>query len=172
MLGHHPNIVRVRGVAALLDVPSLHAHWLDYMARTAELGPRLVIPTDAAAKFLPTLLNMGFQALTEATEGVAPYSCAAVRRKVGVIDSAEIVDGKILVGGWVWGMDFPDLVNEIRKGGLGLCLQIRPGNINPVEKLDEKTVRLREFAFTGCNIMRKESCGFAETGIRLSEAAK
>jgi hypothetical protein len=42
-----------------------------------------------------------------------------VRRKVGVITSAEIVGRNLEVGGYLYAKDFPDIVEEVAKSGRG-----------------------------------------------------
>ena len=95
----HPNRVGFRGVLTMVDVVS------DKPPAGAR-GHRVLLTRRAAEEAIPSLLGMGLD-----------YAPALdrhdVRRKVGVITRAEIVGRRIEIGGFLYGRDFPEIVEEI-----------------------------------------------------------
>ena len=99
----HPNRAGFRGVLTMLDEPSQRAP-------SGSKGRRVVLTKAAAEAALPSLLGMGLD--------FAPsFDRHDVRRKVGVITSAEIVGRNLEVGGYLYAKDFPDIVAEVAKCG-------------------------------------------------------
>ncbi len=99
----HPNRVEFRGVLTVIDVPSQRAP-------QGSKGKRVVLTRGAAEAAIPSLLGM-------ALDYAPSYDRHDVRRKVGVITSAEIVGRNLEVGGYLYAKDFPDVVEEVRKAG-------------------------------------------------------
>lgn len=99
----HPNRAAFRGVLTVVDVPSQRAP-------SGAKGRRVVLTRKAAEAALPSLLGM---ALDYAPE----FDRHDVRRKVGVITSADVVERNLEVGGYLYAKDFPDIVKEIARSG-------------------------------------------------------
>jgi len=78
----------------------------------------------AAERALASLLGMGLD-YTPSLDG------HDARRKVGIITSAEIVDGRLEVGGYLFARDFPELVRELSAGkhGLGMSYEIADAHV-------------------------------------------
>ena len=68
---------------------------------------------------MPSLLGM-------ALDYAPAFDRHDVRRKVGVITSAEIVGRNLEVGGYLYAKDFPDIVEEIAKLGRR-TVEVKPG---------------------------------------------
>jgi hypothetical protein len=99
----HPNRAAFRGVLTLVDAASQRAP-------SGSGGRRVVLTKQAAEAALPSLLGMGLD--------YAPtFDRHDVRRKVGVITSADVVGRNLEVGGYLYAKDFPDIVSEIAKAG-------------------------------------------------------
>lgn len=99
----HPNRAEFRGVLTVVDVPSQRAP-------AGSGGRRVVLTRKAAEDALPSLLGMALD--------FAPlFDRHDVRRKVGVITSAEVVGRNLEVGGYFFAKDFPDVVEEVAKFG-------------------------------------------------------
>jgi hypothetical protein len=102
----HPNRAGFRGVLTMVDVPSKRAP-------SGSGGRRVVLTRAAAEAALPSLLGM-------ALDYAPSFDRHDMRRKVGVITSAEIVGRNLEVGGYLYARDFPEVVEEIAKsGGVG-----------------------------------------------------
>lgn len=99
----HPNRAAFRGVLTVVDVPSQRAP-------SGSKGRRVVLTKSAAEAALPSLLGM-------ALDYAPSFDRHDVRRKVGVITSAEVVGRNLEVGGYLYAKDFPDIVAEIAKAG-------------------------------------------------------
>ena len=99
----HPNRVDFRGVLTVVDVPSQRAP-------AGSGGKRVMLTRKAAEEALPSLLGMGLD--------YAPsFDRHDVRRKVGVITSADVVGRNLEVGGYLYAKDFPEIVQEIGRLG-------------------------------------------------------
>jgi len=99
----HPNRAAFRGVLTVVDMPSQRAP-------SGSKGRRVVLTRAAAETALPSLLGM-------ALDYAPTFDRHDARRKVGVITSAEIVGRNLEVGGYLYGKDFPEIVEEIGKLG-------------------------------------------------------
>jgi len=101
----HPNRKGFQGVLTMVDMVSERAP-------SGARGHRVVLTRKAAEAALPSLLGMALD-----------YSPSLdrhdVRRKVGVITSAEIVGRNVELGGYLFARDFPEIVEEIAKSGRG-----------------------------------------------------
>ncbi len=114
----HPNRAGFRGVLTVVDEPSQRAP-------SGSKGRRVVLTRGAAEAALASLLGM-------ALDYAPSFDRHDVRRKVGVITSADVVGRNLEVGGYLYAKDFPDIVEEIAKGGRraaehGLSLWDREG---------------------------------------------
>src|SRR5271157_3407262 len=98
----HPNRAGFRGVLTVVDVASQRAP-------SGSKGHRVVLTKRAADAALPSLLGM-------ALDYAPTFDRHDVRRKVGVITSAEVVGRNLEVGGYLYAKDFPEIVTEIGKG--------------------------------------------------------
>jgi hypothetical protein len=109
----HPNRAEFRGVLTLVDVPSQRAP-------SGSSGRKVVLTKKAAEAALPTLLGM-------ALDYAPTFDRHDVRRKVGVITSAEIVGRNLEVGGYLYARDFPEIMTEIAESSRDSANE----NINP-----------------------------------------
>jgi hypothetical protein len=99
----HPNRAGFRGVLTVVDAASQRAP-------SGSGGRRVVLPKKVAEAALPSLLRM-------ALDYAPSFDRHDVRRKVGVITSAQIVGRNLEVGGYLYARDFPEIVEEIGKEG-------------------------------------------------------
>jgi len=99
----HPNRVGFRGVLTVVDVPSQRAP-------AGSKGRRVLLTKGAAEAALPSLLGM-------ALDYAPSFDRHDVRRKVGVITSADVVGRNVEVGGYLYAKDFPEIVEEVGKNG-------------------------------------------------------
>src|SRR5579863_10703103 len=99
----HPNRAEFRGVLTVVDVPSQRAP-------AGSGGKRVVLTRQAAEDALPSLLGM-------ALDYAPSFDRHDVRRKVGVITSADLAGKNLEVGGYLYAKDFPEVVQEIERLG-------------------------------------------------------
>jgi hypothetical protein len=99
----HPNRAAFRGVLTVVDAPSQRAP-------SGSGGRRVVLTKKAAEDGLPSLIGM-------AVDYAPSFDRHDVRRKVGVITSANVVGRNLEIGGYLYAKDFPDIVAEVAKCG-------------------------------------------------------
>jgi len=99
----HPNRAAFRGVLTVVDAPSQRAP-------SGSGGRRVMLTKKAAEDALPSLIGM-------ALDYAPSFDRHDVRRKVGVITSADVIGRNLEVGGYLYAKDFPDIVAEVAKCG-------------------------------------------------------
>jgi hypothetical protein len=97
----HPNRIAFRGVLTFVDAVS-------DKAPAGARGHRVMLTRAAGEAAIPSLLGMALD-YSPRLDG------HDTRRKIGVITRAEIVGREITVGGFLYGRDFPEMVEEIGK---------------------------------------------------------
>jgi len=174
----HPNRMGFRGVLTVVDAASQRAP-------SGSGGRRVVLPKKVAEAALPSLLGM-------ALDYAPSFDRHDVRRKVGVITSAEIVGRNLEVGGYLYARDFPEIVEEIGKERTGVGRRassvVEPSTVmgvgkmgrqsdgsrlrasltEAVERLRSLTAGLRASRESGVPLLRADSDGAAGTGLGMS----
>jgi hypothetical protein len=152
----HPNRAPFRGVLTLVDVAS------DRPPAGAR-GHRVVLTRRAAEQALASLIGMGVD-YTPRMDG------HDARRKVGIITSAEVVGGELVVAGYLFARDFQDVVAEIERsaGRLGMSYELANAE---VENLRADVWRITEAVFTGAAVLWRDRAAYQKTSIEMMEAA-
>jgi hypothetical protein len=125
----HPNRAGFRGVLTVVDEPSQRAP-------SGSKGRRVVLTRSAAEAALPSLMGM-------ALDYAPSFDRHDVRRKVGVITSADVVGRNLEVGGYLYAKDFPEIVAEIAKGGRAICARPIAAHGLEISGLRTEGARLR-----------------------------
>jgi len=157
----HPNRAAFRGVLTVVDVPSQRAP-------SGSNGRRVVLTRAAAEAALASLLGM-------AVDYAPSFDRHDVRRKVGVITSADVVGRNLEVGGYLYAKDFPDIVQEIAKGrrqstreeartsnALAMQGAVRAEGVGLISSLSSAVERIRNLAMT----MRGRVSGDSTSALR------
>ncbi len=105
----HPNRAAFRGVLTVVDAMSQRAP-------SGSGGRRVLLTKGAAETALPSLLGM-------ALDYAPSFDRHDVRRKVGMITRADVVGRNLEIGGHLFARDFPEVIAEIRKSGMGPVLR-------------------------------------------------
>jgi hypothetical protein len=148
----HPNRVPFRGVLTTVDLSS------DRPPAGAR-GHRVLLTRMAAEQALPSLIGMALD-YTPALDGHDS------RRKVGIITSAEVIGKEVVVTGYMFGRDFPELMKEMlgKAARLGMSYELADARVrdvtSPVWVLDEVT-------FTGAAILLRAKAAYENTWIEL-----
>jgi len=100
----HPNRVAFRGVLTVVDVASDRAP-------SGARGHRVMLTRKAAEDAIPSLLGM-------AMDYSPRLDAHDTRRKIGVITRANIVGRELVISGFLYGRDFPEIVAEIGRAGV------------------------------------------------------
>jgi hypothetical protein len=153
MLRHpHPNRVPFRGVLTTVDVSS------DRPPAGAR-GHRVLLTRSAAEQALPSLIGMALD-YTPALDGHDS------RRKVGIITSAEVEGDEVVVAGYMFGRDFPELMKEMagKSGRLGMSYELADARVKDVRS---PVWILEEVTFTGAAILLRSKAAYERTSIEL-----
>jgi hypothetical protein len=146
----HPNRVPFSGVLTLVDCPSDRAP-------AGAAGHRVLLPRNVAERALPSLLGMAV--------GFAPgLRGHDVRRKIGVITRAEIIENRLQVAGFLYAKDFPEELRELRarRGQLGMSYEVTQV---VVEDPEAAIWRLEHLVFTGAAILDREAAAYRGTSL-------
>jgi hypothetical protein len=122
----------------------------------------VVLTREAAERALPSLIGMGL-GYTPKLDG------HDARRKVGVITSAEIVGKEVMIEGYLFARDFPELMREVRvrDGELGLSYEVSDAI---VEDMKARVWKLTEVTFTGAALLLREKAAYGQTWFRLEDS--
>lgn len=150
----HPNRKPFRGVLTQVDVASDRAP-------SGTNGRRVILTKGAAEKALASLIGMGL-GFTPQLDG------HDARRKVGVITAAEIEGNSVIVEGYIFARDFPEMVREMERGRnvLGMSYEIADAR---VEDPNADIWKLTEVTFTGAAILKRSKAAYQNTSIELTK---
>src|ERR1700759_2250760 len=95
----HPNRLPFEGVLTLVDVPS-------DKAPSGARGHKVVLTREAAERALPSLLGM-------AVDYKAGWDGHDARQKCGIIPAARMDGKRLLVSGFLFGRDYPEMEQKI-----------------------------------------------------------
>ena len=149
----HPNRVPFKGVLTTVDLASDRPP-------AGSRGHRVVLTKAAAEHALPSLIGM-------ALDYTPKFDGHDSRHKAGIITSAEVVGKQLIVAGYIFARDFPELVRELRanRGELGMSYELADARVrdvrSPIWTLDEAT-------FTGAAILLKKKAAYENTSIELA----
>jgi len=164
--------------AAERALPSLLGMGLDYtptldrhdarrkvgIITRAELLPRSGVASEVRAQPIASesgtsLRSRGAGERLRAAAANRPRSNAAVRMTPTTL--------RIDVSGYIFARDFPELIDEMRKGGpraLGMSYEITDARI---EDLRASIWVVNEFLFTGAAVLRRDKAAYQNTWIAL-----
>jgi hypothetical protein len=162
-VAEHPNRLRFRGVLTLVGVPSQHAP-------SGARGHRVTLSYKATESALPSLLGMALDYSPE-------MDGHDVRRKIGIVTEAEIEPlaagsrtGKLVIGGFLYEQDFPEVMDEIRAGDgvMGMSYEITNAWVPEVAAA---VWTVTKFTFTGAAVLKRDKAAYPQTWIKVGEAS-
>lgn len=153
----HPNRKPFRGVLTQVEVASDRAP-------SGTNGHRVLLTKAAAEKALASLIGMGL-GFTPQLDG------HDTRRKVGVITVAEIEGNALVVEGYIFARDFPEMVRELElgKSTLGMSYEIADARVQDPNAVIWK---LTDVTFTGAAILKRSKAAYQNTSIELMKESK
>ena len=122
----------------------------------------MVLLRTAAETALPSLLGMGL-------DYALSMDRHDVQRKIGVITRAEIVGNNLEVAGYLFGRDFPNVVEEIRasrRNTLGMSYELTDAEVADVRA---DVWVLTKVTFTGAAMLRRDKAAYRNTWIELED---
>jgi hypothetical protein len=146
----HPNRMPFSGILTRIGEPS-------DAAPEGAGGARVMITVEAAKKNLDSLLGM-------AVDYQADFSGHDPKAKIGVITSAAIEDNAIVIKGFIYAADFPELAAEIKanKDALGFSFEARDLLTNDAAA---DSIPIVDCVFTGAAILLKEKAAYRTTSL-------
>jgi hypothetical protein len=163
----HPNRLPFHGCLTLVDVPSDRAP-------SGARGHRVILTRAAAEAALPSLLGM-------AVDYKAGCDGHDARQKCGIITSASLEENRILVEGFLFARDFPEVEGQIesqlhREGGpdsgaakqMGMSYELADAH---VADMRASIWTLTRATFTGAAILLRDKAAYRDTSFRLTRPA-
>src|SRR5579875_756066 len=150
----HPNRVPFDGVLTRVDEPS-------NKPPSGARGHRVVLTRPAALAALPSLMGM-------AVDYAQGWDGHDARRKCGIITHADLDGNCLRVSGYLFGKDFPEVVERMRQsapGAMGMSYEIADAH---VEDMNAEIWMLTRATFTGAAILLREKAAYKNTSFQLA----
>ncbi len=150
----HPNRVPFEGVLTVVDRAS------DKSPAGAR-GHRVVLTRAAAEKALPSLLGM-------AVDYKPGWDGHDARCKIGVLTEANLVGERLVVKGYLYARDFPEVAGAIAAHApeaMGMSYELADAR---VEDMQAAVWRLTRVTFTGAAILLREKAAYRATSFRMA----
>ncbi len=151
----HPNKMPFSGVLTKVDEPSDEPPG-------GSNGRRILVTSEAAQAALKTLVGMAVD-FTAAFDGHDPQA------KVGLITSADVIGNEIVISGYIYASDFPEVAASIKalKSVLGFSFEAQRIY---VEDPGADVLKIVELVFTGAAILRKDKAAYHSTSLAANAA--
>lgn len=150
----HPNRVPFEGVLTLVDAAS------DKPPAGAR-GHRVMLTREAAEKALASLLGM-------AVDYRPGWDGHDSRRKVGVITDASLTGKRLVIKGYIYARDFPEVAKTIAAHSpeaMGMSYELADAR---VEDMRSEIWKLTRVTFTGAAILLRAKAAYRETSFRMA----
>jgi len=158
----HANWWPVEGVATFIDrLSDRPTHVTEYQSGKQAEGLKVIFTRQAVLNALPTLLGMGFCCQQAVPEHSVP------RSNCGIISEAWVDSDKLMIRGGVYGLQFPEVIAALEKGGLALCPAFHDLGFD-LNKAPE-ILSVLHMTFTAVNIVHPWAASFDNTKIWLTK---
>jgi hypothetical protein len=150
----HPNRVAFEGVLTVVNEAS-------DKAPSGARGHRVMLTREAAEKALPSLLGM-------AVDYRPGWDGHDAQRKIGLLTEANLVGQRLVVSGYLYARDFPEVARQIlahRPEALGMSYELADAR---VEDMRAEIWKLTRVTFTGAAILLREKAAYRGTSFRMA----
>ncbi len=150
----HPNRVPFEGVLTVLNTAS-------DKAPAGARGHRVVLLREAAEKALPSLLGM-------AVDYKPGWDGHDARRKIGLLTEADVIGHRLMVRGYLYARDFPEVARAIQAhspNAMGMSYELADAR---VEDMRAEIWKLTRVTFTGAAILLREKAAYRSTSFRVA----
>jgi len=150
----HPNRVDFEGVLTVVNTPS-------DKAPAGARGHRVILTREAAEKALPSLLGM-------AVDYRPGWDGHDAKRKIGLITEANVVGKQLVVRGYLYARDFPEVAAAIAtkaRDSMGMSYELADAR---VEDIRADIWKLTRVTFTGAAILLREKAAYRDTRFRMA----
>lgn len=154
----HPNRIAFEGVLTLVDVASDRAP-------SGARGRRVILTRAAAEAALPSLLGM-------AVDYTPNWDGHDARAKCGLITDVDIRGNQIVIAGFIYGREFPEVEQAMARddaGTMGMSYELADAH---VADMRASVWTLTRATFTGAAILQREKAAYRGTSFRLRAAGK
>ncbi len=158
----HPNRLPFEGCLTLVDAAS-------DKAPSGSRGHRVVLTRSAAEAALPSLLGM-------AVDYKAGWDGHDARQKCGIITGAEIEGKQLMVEGYLFARDFPEIEAAVGRDAepelsraMGMSYELADAH---VADMRASVWTLTKVTFTGAAILLREKAAYRETSFRVRRGLK
>ena len=153
----HPNRVPFEGVLTVVDSAS------DKSPAGAR-GHRVMLTREATETALPSLLGM-------AVDYRPGWDGHDARRKIGLLTEASLVGNRLVVKGYIYARDFPEVAKTIAAHSpeaMGMSYELADAR---VEDMRSEIWKLTRVTFTGAAILLREKAAYRGTSFRMASPA-
>ena len=150
----HPNRAPFSGVLTLVDQPSTKPP-------SGARGHRVILTRAAALAALPSLLGM-------AVDYAPAWDGHNARCKCGIITHADVEGKRLLVAGYLYAKDFPEVERQMRQclpGSMGMSWELADAH---VEDMRAEVWTLTRATFTGAAILLRDKAAYRDTSFELA----
>jgi hypothetical protein len=150
----HPNRVPFEGVLTVVNTPS-------DKAPSGARGHKVMLTREAVESALASLLGM-------AIDYRPGWDGHDARCKIGIVTEADLKGKKLVVKGYLYARDFPDVTKEIQAHSpeaLGMSYELADAR---VEDMRAEIWKLTRVTFTGAAILLREKAAYKETSFRMA----
>jgi hypothetical protein len=146
----HRNMQSFEGVLTLVDVAS-------DKAPSGARGHKVILTKQAAESALPSLLGM-------AVDYKAGWDGHDARQKCGIITEAWLDGIRLLVAGYIFKRDFPEIEEYVKKNEMGMSYELEDAH---VEDMRASVWTLNRVEFTGAAILFREQAAYKSTAFKI-----
>jgi hypothetical protein len=150
----HPNRVPFEGVLTVVNTVS-------DKAPAGARGHRVMLMREAAEKALPSLLGM-------AVDYKPGWDGHDTRRKIGLLTEADVIGRQVLVRGYLYARDFPEVAEAIQAqspNAMGMSYELADAR---VEDMRADIWKLTRVTFTGAAILLRDKAAYRATSFRMA----
>ena len=150
----HPNRLPFEGVLTVVNTAS-------DKAPAGARGHRVMLTSEAAQQALPSLLGM-------AVDYRPGWDGHDARRKIGLLTEANLIGRKLVVRGYLYARDFPEVAKAIQAHSphaLGMSYELADAR---VEDMRAEVWKLSRVTFTGAAILLRDKAAYRETSFRMA----
>jgi hypothetical protein len=150
----HPNRVMFEGVLTVVNAAS-------DKAPAGARGHRVILTREAAEKALPSLLGM-------AVDYRPGWDGHDARRKIGLLTEASFTGQRLVVRGFIYARDFPEIATAIQAHApeaMGMSYELADAR---VEDLRADVWKLVRVTFTGAAILLRDKAAYRSTSFRMA----
>lgn len=121
----------------------------------------MILTREAVRAALPSLLGM-------AVDYAPKWDGHDARTKCGIITEADVIGNQLRVRGYLFGRDFPEVVQQLRQnesGHMGMSYELADAH---VADMRAEVWMLTRATFTGAAILLREKAAHHDTSFHLS----